>query len=176
VALVASVPAFADELVTNGNFATGNFTGWDWFNNQSFTTIEANCGPLGEHCVMTGPVGSDGSLAQNLNTVVGQQYQISFDLASNGDPSEFVVWFGNQQVDFMQNLGSIGWTHFSFAPVIADSSVTAFEVDFRNDPSYTLFTNLSVQGPSAVPEPSTLALLCTGLLGAAGAIRRKFIF
>ena len=38
-----------------------------------------------------------------------------------------------------------------------------------------IFTNLSSSSvnPSAVPEPSTFALLGTGLLGAAGAVRRR---
>jgi hypothetical protein len=52
--------------------------------------------------------------------------------------------------------------------------LTGSDLDY-NDDSF-VFTDVAVNGdPAPAPEPSSIALLGTGLLGVAGALRRKFV-
>src|SRR5438105_10451918 len=74
-------PAHALELVTNGSFETGNFTGWTLSGNTGFTGVECPgapfAGPGDGNCdAFLGSVGSDGTLSQTLTTVPGQTYHI----------------------------------------------------------------------------------------------------
>ncbi|MEI9977807.1 MAG: PEP-CTERM sorting domain-containing protein [Edaphobacter sp.] len=53
------------------------------------------------------------------------------------------------------------------------SPLTGSDLDYNDDTF--IFTDIGlVSDPAPTPEPSTIALLGTGLLGAAGIIRRKF--
>src|SRR6266404_3872321 len=63
--------AHAVELVTNGSFETGDFTGWTLTGNTGFTGVECPgvpfAGPGDGNCdAFLGPVGSDGTLSQVL--------------------------------------------------------------------------------------------------------------
>jgi hypothetical protein len=53
-----------------------------------------------------------------------------------------------------------------------DLSYAVSDLDYNDDTF--VFTNVGVSDPTPTPEPSSIALLGTGLLGAAGALRRKF--
>src|SRR6266850_8015712 len=92
-------PAHAAELVTNGSFETGDFTGWTLSGNTGFTGVECPgapfAGPGDGNCdAFFGPVGSTGGITQTLNTQAGRFYNITFDFRPDGGtPSSFsAVW------------------------------------------------------------------------------------
>src|SRR5438874_8646968 len=89
LAVGISGPAHAAELVTNGSFETGDFTGWTQVGNTGFSGVECPgvgfAGPGDGACdAFFGPVGSDGGISQVLNTVPGKQYNIRFDFQPDG--------------------------------------------------------------------------------------------
>ena len=177
-ALAFTSVASADNLLVNGGFESGDFTGWVDLNgldnsdvicpdptDPSFVPpIEGSC--YGEF----GPVGHMGTLAQGFNTLPGQTYEVSFALASDGGtPNSFAANFGGVSLLSATNLintnGFVAHTFF----VAATDTQTTLSFDFRDDPGHLLLDAVEV---SAVPEPATLALVGIALAGLAWRRRR----
>lgn len=168
--------------VTNGGFETGDFTGWTQFGDTTFNGVcnASNC-PLGEtpfagtYSAFFGPVGDTGGISQSISTVVGDQYTVEFWLAlpASGTPNSFSATFGTGGFSFTNFPGSFQWSLFEFTGT-ATSTSTTLTFTFRNDPNYWFLDNVSVTtGGLTTPEPGTLALFGSGLVGIAGVVRRK---
>ena len=170
--------------ITNGVFETGDFTGWTQFGDTSFSgvcqtsTCPGNFPPYaGNYAAYFGPVGDTGGIFQDVPTVVGQLYTLTFYLAnqpSGGVPNFFEAQFGNADFSLSNFPVAFGWTEFQLTNV-ATSTSTLLEFTFRNDPGYWFLDNVGVTtGGGTTPEPGTLVLFGSGLLGIAGVVRRKF--
>lgn len=187
ISLAIAVLAFASvavgqNLVLNGNFGTGSFTDWtlsgDPNNNGvcSVSTCPAGFAPMSTYAAFFGPVGDTTTLSQMIPTTAGDTYTLSFYLADPvaGTPNYFSVSFGNATLSLNNWGSSFGWQEFSLITT-ANSSSTDLSFTFRNDPAYWFLDNVSVtQGGGTVPEPSSVFLFGSGLLGLAGLARRKF--
>ena len=154
------------ELVVNGNFETGDFSGWTQWGDTGFSGV--NDPYFDPGVAFFGPVNGFGGIYQDIATVVGEQYTFSFDLSmQDGTPNSFFANFGGLEVMSYTNSGGFGWTHYSF-DVIASDATSQIKFGFYDYPAFMFLDNVSV---TATPAPGALALL--GAAGLVGSRRRR---
>ncbi len=169
--VTCATPASATQLVTNGGFEAGDFSGWTLTGNTGFTGIDSSA-HSGSHAAFFGQVGSTGSLSQTLSTVAGQMYNVSFWLEDDGGtPSSFTAAFGGDSLLSLSDTSAFGYTLYTY-DITASSSSTLLSFAFRQDPSYFHLDDVSVEDVSSVPEPATWAMMILGM-GAAGLTLRR---
>jgi hypothetical protein len=179
--LVFSSNALAGNLVVNGGFETGDFTGWTQWGDTSLTSVYSDVSPYvtgGSHAASFGN-SVLGGILQDLVTIPSVTYILSFSLhaekTDNGSytPSNiFKVEFdGNTIVDennipnFDPSLSDWIWTQYTFS-VTPGSGLSSLKFSFQNEPSFFQIDDISVT-TAVTPEPGTLALMGIGALGAA---------
>ena len=166
--------ASAANLVTNGSFETGDFTGWTQVGNSNYQGVYTAAywgvsAPDGAYIANFGAVGSLGGISQNIATVAGGSYTVSFDLFNfGGTPSEDQVQFGGNTLTDVVNPGSFGWTAFSFVETAASNS-TNLTFQFQQNPSYFLLDNVQV----STPIPAAVWMVRSALFGVFGFARKK---
>jgi len=162
--------------VTNGDFETGDFTGWTQFGNTGFTGVVAGDGFGPSFGAAFGPIGSTGGISQSIVTTPSQLYYVQFYLRNDGGtPNSFQVDFGANTMMSVTNLGASSWTIYgnTFA---ATGASTLLSFTFQQDPAYYHLDNVSVTavGGNNVPDAtSTLGLVFASLVGMVG-LRRRF--
>ena len=186
--IVANMPALlppainlsgGGNLVTNGSFETGDFTGWDQVGDTSFTFVTdvvVAGGPTdGTFHAAFGPVDpSGGFIIQTLATIPGQTCIFSFDLANlGGTPNAFGAIWDDVFVLVTGDLPGFDYGSFS-GEFVASGASTVIGFGFYHDPSFFLIDNISV---AVIPEPGTWAMLIAGfgLVGFAARRRRTAI-
>lgn len=166
--LLAITNAHAN-LITNGSFETGDFTGWTQGGNTNFTGVTNYFGyaSSGSFGTFFGPVGSDGFISQTISTVAGHLYELSFWLRNEGGrTNDFSALVDGNILYSLVNIGPTVYVE-TILGFTATSASTDIQFNFRNDPAFWRFDNVSV-----VPEPDSIALLGLGL-ASMGFVRRR---
>ena len=146
-------------------------------------------GPESGQCVDLGGTGGNafGNLVTSVNLAAGT-YNLSFDLigSQRGDTTSTTVNFGDYSQTFVLTSDDIASGVVS--QLITIGTDGSYQLQFLNNaypgdnPNIgALLDNVSITsvsagttGTSPVPEPATLGMMATGLIGIAGAVRRRF--
>jgi hypothetical protein len=178
-------------LLVNGSFQTGDFTGWTLAGNTGGTLVQT-AGGLGAGATAPGepdpfyaafgPHGSIGLLYQSIPTQAGHTYTFSFWMAFKGsDPNNLVnaLWNSvNAGPPFPMinppstGTGSGAYRFFSLTEA-GTGAPTLVGFEAQNNPDYFSIDGVAVNDLSAIPEPGALALLAFGGVLVAGAAWRR---
>ena len=163
--------AQAQELLTNGSFEQG-FSGWTLspgnFSNVGSDPMFAHTGTRNAFLESTNSIGF---LSQTFNTVVGQQYSISFFYANDelDSANMFAAFFNGTQGFSISNAPVTGYQLATFTAV-ANSTTSTLQFQFRNDVDFFRLDTVSV-----IPEPSTNALMILSAAGLLGVVQYRRI-
>ena len=169
----------AGNLVTNCGFETGDFTAWTTGGNFEFSGVTNNPTYVfsGNFGAQLGPVGSDGTLSQNVGAPGVTSYNVSFWLYNDGGtPNDFTVFWNGVDVgpDLVDASGFAYSLVSGVLPGNAGAGANSLLFSFRQDPAYWGLDDVVITpGTSTTPEPGSLILFGSGILGLAGVIRRK---
>ncbi len=144
---VTTYVPYAPALITNPGFESGDFFGWSHFGNTNSTlvTTSATFVHSGVYGAEIGPVATPGYLSQPVGpTQIGESYSVSCWLTNaEAGANYFTLSWGGFPAFGLTNQPVFGWTNLQFN-LLATRPSEALEFQFRNDPSYFGFDDVSV--------------------------------
>jgi hypothetical protein len=161
-------------LVTNGGFETGDFSGWAQTGDASFNGVQC-AGSLpsvyaGNCSAYFGSLDQSG-IEQTIDVgSVGLTWNLSFAfLPDGGMPSSFTVTFGGKTLLSITDPVASDYMVYQFSGYTTAENMT-LSFDFFDPVGFLSLDAVSV---TAVPEPATTALMGAALAGLLVMRRRK---
>ena len=191
ITALCGVSQFANaNIVTNGDFETGNINGWTIAPGGSFDFVcssgqqagAATCiSHGGTHAMTFGTGGRIDTLSQSLVTTAGASYQLSFWLANDnpgggGTETFQAKWDSSAVLTLGPALNTFAYGLNTFTVTGTGHDTLSFAA--RHDPSQWFLDDVKVNvvdivNPNAVPEPGSLAIVGLALAGLMLTTKRK---
>jgi hypothetical protein len=168
--VAAPVPALAQNLVVNGGFETGDFTGWIAPGEGYPEKVDPTWVKSGAYAAeIAGYSDIPDTLTQQIATGAGHVYHIQFDylwdITEAGTLNALELDWNGDQLFLQQNVvdNSYVWHHFD--GLVTGTGSDQLQFIGANDPGYVWVDNVAV---SNAPEPAAWAMMVAGfgLIGA----------
>jgi hypothetical protein len=158
-------------ILVNGGFETGNFSGWTPVGDQTFNGVQCGGAFEGNCQAFFGPVGTTGGISQQVTYGAGLPIHVLFWASFDGGvTSSFDATLDGIHFDaFPLTNPAAGAQHYHFGLVSTTGGTHTLQFLFRDDPGFLFLDAVQLQ----IPEPATLALLGMGLAGLGFARRRN---
>ena len=170
-------------LIQNGDFETGDFSGWTQSGNAWVTAVPyfglGSNGANGGYMVVfnAGDTAPNAVFSQSFATTPGTVYAVGFDYG--GTPGQSVTVQAADDSnnvlasDMVMSPGGAALTSFGFS-FMADSTTSSITIaDYPGNNTYSSDGALDNVTVTDAPEPASIAVLSAGALAAFGAKRRK---
>jgi hypothetical protein len=176
---LGSTGAQAANLITNGGFETGDFTGWTVSANATGVVTAGFDGEVpnsGTYFAALGDTSGSypyGTLSQTVTDTAGQNLTLSYYLESDGATPNYFDANWNGVLIPGSDLTNVGdqrpnYVHYTFTVVGTGSDTLLFHE--QNVPAYWGFDDVSLS-TGGVPEPATWAMMLVGFAGLGAALR-----
>jgi hypothetical protein len=175
-------PGTADTTGANGQYGFNGIWGPGNGSNNGLPAAS----PTGGYFIAQDSAFQQGAISQTINGLTpGNSYTVSFwwaasqqEFFNGATQSQWQVSLGSQTQSTafasIPNHGFSGWMSQSFTYTATNSSevLSFFANGSPQVPPFALLDGVTLNANSSVPEPGTITLMATGLMGAIGAVRR----
>lgn len=152
-------------IVYNGGFETGDFTGWILSGNPIPGDVDITLPHSGHFAANLFAADTSAYLEQVLATNPGGVYKLTFFLDSDGGtPNQFLAQVDGASLFDQSNITAQSYTQYAFS-FTASTALTSLKLGFRNDPGVFHLDDIAVD---AIPEPSVISFaIAIGILAVA---------